>query len=43
MTINGSLTISVLTPLTRLRQLDAIFAIFGAFDRDKCLILQSRG
>ena len=29
--------------LTRLRQLDAIFAIFGAFDRDKCLILQSRG
>jgi gamma-glutamyltranspeptidase len=35
-----------LTPeflLTRLRQLDAIFAIFGAFDRDKCLILQSRG
>ena len=27
--------------LTRLRQLDAILAIFGAFDRDKCLILQS--
>jgi hypothetical protein len=25
--------------LSRLRQLDAIFAIFGAFDRDKCLIL----
>jgi hypothetical protein len=29
--------------IARLRQLDAIFAIFGAFDRDKCLILQSRG
>jgi hypothetical protein len=28
--------------LARLRQLDAIFAIFGAFDRDKCLILQGR-
>jgi hypothetical protein len=27
--------------LSRLRQLDAILAIFGAFDRDKCLILQS--
>jgi hypothetical protein len=27
--------------LTRLHQLDLIFAIFGAFDRDKRLILLS--
>jgi hypothetical protein len=32
---------AVSVSLARLRQLDAIFAIFGAFDRDKCLILQS--
>ena len=29
--------------LTRLHQLDAIFTIFGASDRDKRLILQGRG
>jgi hypothetical protein len=29
--------------LTRLHQLDTIFTIFGAFDRDKRLILQGRG
>jgi len=29
--------------LTRLHQLDAIFMIFGASDRDKRLILQGRG
>ena len=29
--------------VARLHQLDAIFAIFGAFDRDKRLILKSRG
>lgn len=29
--------------LPRLHQVDAIFAIFGAFDRDKRLILKSRG
>ena len=29
--------------LARLHQVDAIFAIFGAFDRDKRLILKSRG
>jgi hypothetical protein len=29
--------------LSSLHQLDAIFSIFGASDRDKRLILQSRG
>jgi hypothetical protein len=29
--------------VARLHQVDAIFAIFGAFDRDKRLILKSRG
>jgi hypothetical protein len=29
--------------LSRLHQLDAIFMIFGASDRDKRLILQGRG
>jgi hypothetical protein len=32
-----------LKALTRLHQLDAIFMIFGASDRDKRLILQGRG
>jgi hypothetical protein len=31
------------TMLARLHQLDAIFTIFGASDRDKRLILQGRG
>jgi hypothetical protein len=34
---------SVASSLARLHQLDAIFMIFGASDRDKRLILQGRG
>jgi hypothetical protein len=33
----------VVQEIARLHQVDAIFAIFGAFDRDKRLILKSRG
>ena len=33
----------LLQAIARLHQVDAIFAIFGAFDRDKRLILKSRG
>ncbi len=34
---------SVLMDLARLHQLNAIFAIFGASDRDKSLDLKGRG